>query len=121
MKKIIMLICLMGSISVNATINRLSNGVTYCISQYGGNFKVDWKHNIIILTLAGSDTYKIIKEAKDSKNKGIVLTARKYFWKDKYIEFKIYSSPSGDFFRAQDKDTKEYPYHTATLSCWDEQ
>ncbi|HHF7346535.1 TPA: hypothetical protein ACPSKB_002978 [Legionella feeleii] len=120
LKNIILLIFLLTSITVNATISRLSGGFTLCVGEYGGNFKIDWKHNVIILTLAGSDTFKIIKETKDSQNNELILTATKYTG-DEYLEFKIFSSPSGNFYRALNKDTKEYPYKAAKLSCWNEQ
>lgn len=52
--------------SVNA-INRLPHGVTYCVSEYGGNFKVNWKCNNIILTA------KSIDSATSITNKTLLL------------------------------------------------
>jgi hypothetical protein len=121
MKSIIVVICLVASISANAAISRISNGMTYCVSEYGGNLIIDWKKDTVTLVFAGSDTYKIIKEAIDKKNSGAILTARKYFDKDTYLEFKIFSTSSGDYCRVWDKDTKEYQYRPTRLSCWNEE
>ena len=120
MKKIVVFVFLVAHFNVNASISRLSDGITYCTNQYPGNFIIDWKRNLIILKLAGSDTYKIIKEVKNRRNKELVITARKYYGNE-YLEFKLFSSPKGDFFRAWDKDTKLYPYKAEKLTCWEEQ
>ncbi|MFA6301690.1 MAG: hypothetical protein WC627_00970 [Legionella sp.] len=121
MKKIIILLLILINFSVNATtISRLPNGFTYCVSEFGGNFKIDWKHNIITLTLAGSDKYQIVHEVKDNLNNGLILTARMHLNGNDYLEFKIFSYPSGNYFRALDSSTKEYPYKPARLTCWNE-
>lgn len=121
MKQIIIIICLLTSISANAMISRSSNGLTYCVSEYGGNFIIDWKKNTITLHLAGSNTYKIIKEANDIKNQSIILTARMSYYGNEYLELKILSTPSGNFLLTQDRVTKEYHYETARLKCWNEE
>ncbi len=114
---IYLLMC--NSVLANATITR-SNGTTYCASEYGGNFIINWKDSTITIVLSGSDTYKIIKESIDRENSEIVFTARKYFDKKIYTEFKIFSTSSGDYFRAFDNNAMQYQYHPARLLCWNE-
>lgn len=77
MKKFFVFVFFIIHFSVNASISRLSDGITYCTNQYPGNFIIDWKRNIVILKLAGSDTYKIIKEVTSARNKELIITAER--------------------------------------------
>lgn len=122
MKKIIVTITLLLIyLPANAMISRLKNGVTYCVGEHGGNLIIDWKKNTITFVLGGFPDliFKIVKEA-NSNNSDIVITARNYVSDSEYNEFKIFSTPSGDYFRGWDHHTKEYNYKSAHLLCWGE-
>lgn len=119
MKKITLLLLLIITCNASAVIARLSHGSTYCTNQYGANFKIDWKQNVVFLILAGADDYKIVKEVKNSQTDEVVFTARKDFGNE-FLEFKLFSSSKGDFIRAWDKDNKVYSHNSVKLSCWEE-
>lgn len=122
MKKLLLIVPLVIlSTSLNAAILHLKNGVTYCVSEFGGNLVINWKNNTIDLNLAGSDRYKIIKENTDLSDDSHIITARDYFFGgSEYNEIKLFTSPIGDYYRYLDNKTSQYSYNAAKLKCWNE-
>lgn len=108
----------------NAKINRIKNGITYCIGEYSGDYIIDWKKNTITRVLGGESIYKIVKEANSNIYRSII-TAR-YMPSDLninnkgYYEFKMFSSQSKDYVRFMNRDTKTYNREFIDLFCWDE-
>lgn len=120
MKKSIAITLLFMTVSVSAKNITLPEGITYCSSEYVGNFEINWKSNTITLNLGGSDKYNIVKKAIDTQKSAIILTASNDFPLPERQEFKVFLSPSINYFRIKDRDTGLYEYQTAKLSCWNE-
>ena len=120
MKKSIFITLLFITVSVSAKNITLPEGITYCSSEYIGNFEINWNSKTVTLNLAGSDKYKIVKKAIDTQRSGIILTARNDFPTAKGQEFKVFLSASINYFRIKDRDTGLYEYHSTKLSCWNE-
>lgn len=122
MKKVLAILPLIFlTTSLNAAIFHLKNGVTYCTSEFDGNFVINWKNNSIDLNLAGSDRYKIVKESTDPADGSYIITARDYFFGgSEYTEIKLFSTPSGDYYRFLNSHKNQYSYNPAKLKCWNE-
>lgn len=120
MKKSTFIALLFITVSVSAKKITLPEGITYCSSEYAGNLEINWNSETITLNLAGSEKYKIIKKAIDTQRSAMILTARNNFPPGERQEFKVFLSPSVNYFRIKNRGTGLYEYHSAKLACWNE-